>query len=112
MGATWVKIGKVAVDSGTLWLGDPCYVFHAQPPPADLGDSWRTFAQRQLARESKSPTGQVAQFLRDVPEKGWNALGVAVRTGYGDGVYDVEARLDPKDGRIAEVRVVFINPKG
>jgi hypothetical protein len=111
----WKKVGVVAVDSGTIWLGDPCYVLHREPTPPDLGKDWQDFSRRTFEREEKAGTPGVAQFQRHHSEEGycqgWEALGVTVSTGYGDGVYPVEVRRS-EDGRIAEVRIVFIKPKG
>ena len=104
MSAKWEKVGKIAVDSGSCWIGDPCYVMHHEPPPPDIGTTWAELSARLLQREKMRPFG-VAQFTRDGPH-GFTGLGVNVSTGYGDGIYNVEVRRD--DGRIAEVRVVFI----
>ena len=109
----WKKVGEVAVDAGMLWIGDPCYILFRDPPPDDLGGSWKEFVRRVFAREKGA--SKIAQFHRQNHEEGFtpdfSALGVTVSTGYGDGVYDVEARMDEETGRVAEVRVVFIKLK-
>ncbi len=108
----WNKVGKVAVDAGLLWIGDPCYILFRDPPD-DLGADWQEMVKRIFEREKDTPG--VAQFHCQPREEGFtaqfSALGVTVSTGYGDGVYDVEARMDEETGRVAEVRVVFIKPK-
>lgn len=111
MESDWRTVGKVAVDAGMLWIGDPCYILFRETPP-DLGGNWKELVRRIFAREQDSAHPGVAQFKRDPSEEGhdpnFDALGVTVATGFGDGVYDVEARYDAETGRIAEVRVVFI----
>jgi len=84
----WEKVGEVGVDAGLMWLGDPCYI---------MGDdatyrvhNWDNFCARLNLNKQ---TNQLK-------------AGVCVSTGYGDGVYPVEVKR--RDGRIAEVRIVFI----
>ena len=107
--APWEKVAKVAVDSGTLWIGDPCYVLHCESPPPDLGADYQEFVDRTFKREAQ-PSPGVAQFRRHPDEDGyaagWDFLGCTVSTGYGDGVYDVEVQRNA-EGRIMALRVVF-----
>ena len=93
----WEKVGDIGVDAGLCWLGDPCYILHAKPMPVEVGKDWGDFCDRIKGRDT-------AQFRFDLGHAG---LGVVVSTGWGDGCYPVEVRR--VDGRIAEVRVRFID---
>lgn len=100
----WEEVGEVAIDTGTLYLGEPRYFIDRKPK--DFGDgTWEDFMERQISREEET---HAAEFLLNNGNAG---LGVTVRTGWGDGIYPVEVRRHP-DGRIAEVRVVFIPEEG
>ncbi len=93
----WERVGAIGVDAGLCWIGDPCYVLHKEEgAPTSIGADWGEFCDR-MGRD-------VTQFNYDLGHAG---LGVCVATGYGDGFYPVEVRRS-EDGRIAEVRVVFI----
>jgi hypothetical protein len=87
----WETIGSIGVDSGLILLADPCHVLDPQRYMALLEQPVR------------------AHGLRDTscltPEGG--ALSVVTPTAEGDGLYDIEARYDPNEGRIIELRVVF-----
>ena len=109
----WKKVGRIGVDAGLCWVGDPCYILHKDNPPSDeydhdakpkeIGKDWREFCNILWKKEEKGD-GQTAQFNYDMGHAG---LGVAVQTGYGDGSYPVYVKYGP-EGRVAEVRVVFI----
>jgi hypothetical protein len=94
-------IGEIGVDAGVCWIGDPCYVLHADHPPKAIGRSWDEFCD-VLHADHKYPTCK--QFCYDLGHPG---LGVVVSTGYGDGVYPVYAEFND-EGRIAKVWVEFI----
>jgi hypothetical protein len=74
----FVKVGQIGVDSGMLWVGDPCYVIHAEEKKA-LGKDWDAFVTHYYAEES----GGTLSLER---------LGVALNTNQGDGLYDVLLR--------------------
>lgn len=90
----WRKIGIVDVDAGLCWIGDPCYLANGKGPMQD----WRKFCD-QLDHENGHQKWQ--------HELGHDGLGVSVSTGYGDGSYNVYAKKI--EGRISEVKVVFIS---
>lgn len=92
----WRKVGEIGVDVGMCWIGDPSYILFktAKTRAKSLGNSWDDFIG----------AGDDGQFNYD---HGAPGLGVCVSTGYGDGTYPVEARI--VDGRVAEVRIVFID---
>lgn len=92
------RIGQITVDAGLCWVGDPCYILHKEEPPPEIGKTWNEFCKAVGSSD-------VTNFTHSEEVEG---LGVCVSTGYGDGIYDVFVRRTPK-GRIAELRVVFIN---
>jgi hypothetical protein len=96
-------IGEIGVDAGLCWIGDPCYILHANPAPKAIGKDWDEFCDL-LHADANYPTSM--QFNYDLGHPG---LGVVVSTGYGDGVYPVYAEFND-EGRIVAVTVEFIEP--
>ena len=92
----WQEIGSVGVDSGQDWIGDPCYL-----APHD----------RVLPDPTPSPAENWDQFVDwfNTPyrQSAQHPLGVVALSGHGDGSYKVYAKY--YDGRIAELRIEFIN---
>ena len=98
----WEFAGTIGVDAGICWIGDPCYIHDAEYWPKEWGKTWEDFCETLSDKEGdKYPTA--VQFNYD---NGGAGLGICVSTGYGDGAYSVFTKK--KDGRIAEVKVVFI----
>jgi Protein of unknown function (DUF4241) len=95
------QIGEIGVDAGLCWIGDPCYILHADPKPKAIGKDWDQFCDI-LHADNEYPTCK--QFNYDLGHAG---LGVVVSTGYGDGVYPVFAEFND-EGRVAKVWVEFI----
>lgn len=99
-GNDWVHIGNVGVDSGTLMIGDPCYLNDKEDWNSELYDKWIV---GKLGEENKVSV-QISEMC---PEQA-----VAFESGFGDGCYEVYALV--KDygknlgKRIKEVRVVLI----
>lgn len=101
LSSEWQEVGQIGVDAGLCWIGDPCYCVtpDATEHPAQ---TWSDFC---LALWDDGDSS--------VDVKQWNykmghaGLGVSVSTGYGDGTYPVYVKRNA-EGRIAEVRVVFI----
>jgi len=89
----WKEIGKIFVDAGLCWVGDPCYTVtpDASHHPAK---SWDEFCDKL----DESPTKNYKQW--------GEGIGVTVQTGYGDGEYPVYAKFNG-DGRIMAVMVDF-----
>ena len=83
-------IGRMGVDAGICWIGDPCYVL---PDDAwnNPGADWDGFVREMLKNSHK-----------EFP------AGVCVTTGYGDGEYPVYADID-KNGVVHSVTVEFVN---
>jgi len=100
----WELVGNIGVDAGLCWIGDPCYCVtpDSSEHPAK---TWQEFCQILFAKEEVHPTGNCAQWQY---KAGHDGLGVTVETGWGDGFYPVYVRRS-NGGRIAEVRVVFID---
>jgi len=91
------KVGEIAVDAGLCWIGDPCYVLPDDASNADQVRDWGAFC-------NSVGDSQTTQFNF---KQGFAGLGVAVSTGWGDGMYPVYVEYSD-EGRIAKVEVVFI----
>jgi hypothetical protein len=103
--ANWVTVGKICVDAGLVWIGDPCYILHEKKLPKSLGKDWGDFCKK-LGRAC--PTTKSFLF-----NSGHEGLGVCAASGVGDGAYDVEALIEevPRMGkRVCAVKVTFIKP--
>jgi len=94
-------VGKIGIDAGLCWIGDPCYLANdsptrlaaSAPPPSH----WERFVEWLYPSDDADPW----RGAREHP------LGVVVGTGYGDGEYPVQVRRN-SEGRVAELLVVFI----
>jgi hypothetical protein len=94
----WVTIGTVGVDSGTLIIGDPCYL-----------DGEKLFDKVICPAFSKMNSGLALQIDKKCPNQA-----VAFESGFGDGLYSVEALVKEfrnSGERIKEVRIVLIGGK-
>jgi hypothetical protein len=96
---TWEAVGRVGVDSTTLWIGDPAYFADRRgtdPPPFDkrFPNGWDEFCE-EIADRPRTIT-----FAH-----GHEGLGALIPVG-DDGVFDVEVRRGA-DGYIAEVRIIL-----
>jgi hypothetical protein len=92
----WREAGVFMVDSGTVWIGDPSYIFHRDKPNAELGKNWEELTTRILSNKP--------QFDMDDGSPG---LGVCIPSGIGDGHYSVE--VCEVGGVIVEARIRFIS---
>lgn len=103
----WKLVGMMGVDAGLCWIGDPCYVIHAEELPKTLGKNWSEFCDTLL-----DPEGGPHSCL-DYKSYGYvsgrEGLGVAVSTGYGDGCYPVYVQIE--DGRVMRVLADFNPPE-
>jgi hypothetical protein len=98
---TMKQIGEIGVDAGLCWIGDPCYILHAEPAPKAIGKDWGEFCDL-LHEDGAYPTCKQLHY-----DLGHVGLGVVVSTGYGDGTYPVYAEFND-EGRVASVRVDFL----
>jgi hypothetical protein len=102
MESDWTQIGEIGVDAGICWIGDPCYIHPdgGENKPRGFGKNWEDFCDI-LGKLTNEHTESSCQFGK---------LGVCVSTGYGDGRYPVFVKYNDgnEKGRIAEVKVVFI----
>ncbi|MGW6600565.1 hypothetical protein [Streptomyces sp. NPDC055036] len=88
-----VEIGVVYVDSGTVFVGDPCYT--ATGDASNHIKTWPEWCER-------APFGEKPY---DVTEPAGRGLGLSIPTLYGDGSYPVYAELE--GGRVARVTIDF-----
>jgi len=87
-------IGKIGVDAGMCWVGDPSYIL-----PDDASERpglWKKLTAL-ISNKSFAPMNY---------EAGAEGLGVCVSSGYGDGVYSVYA--DIQDDIVHSIKVVFV----
>lgn len=92
------QIGTVFVDAGLIWVGDPCYV---------LGDDasnrvkdWSEFCDKLDGTKFSEPLGK--------------GIGLAIRSGLGDGEYPVY--IETKDmgdwgERVSSITIEFLEEK-
>lgn len=99
-------IGTVGVDAGMVWIGDPCYVIGEDAHHAP--QSWEEFLEALHDHEDGELAG-VSEALKDYGQ----GVGLAIPSGYGDGLYEVRAVIVPDDlnpgGEVVKsVTVTFI----
>lgn len=100
-----VLVGTIGVDAGLCWVGDPCYILHADKLPEDIGKNWMDFCDKIEGVDY--PT--LKQFNYDLGHPG---LGVCVSTGFGDGEYPVYAIVSDEGvwgKRVKSITVEFIS---
>lgn len=93
----WQRAGSVAVDSGQMMLCDPCYIKSDFESDVDAkpGMNYAGACKTTLSGRGFGNFG---------PGKFREAAFVC-GSGYGDGVYPVEVRVE--NGRVVELRVRF-----
>ena len=98
----WERVGQVAVDAGQIIVCDPCYIYESESAvQREVGGSRWADYHAFLKRIGFFDAGRGTQQI------GVEAA-VVVTSGDGDGVYDVFVART-KDGRVAELKVVFID---
>lgn len=90
-------IGTVGVDSGTMYIGDPCYISSDKRLHSKKG--WKTFCEEVFWTKQFEESGNT--------EIG-RGLAVVTDTAYGDGSYPVYV-TKTSEGRTASVTIVFID---
>lgn len=100
MEAEFVKIGFLTVDSGIIWLGDPCYILHQTDSINNIiGKDWMDFCS---IIDTNEQYGATSFSWSDDQESGF---GIAIESARGDGSYPVYARY--KNGVICEINIRF-----
>ena len=96
---SWVSAGRVGVDSGQIMVVDPCYIGNDFDNNQG-GQAWEPAAYSgQLNYQGVSAISLASNF-------GQASEAVVTSSGYGDGVYPVEVRLN-EDNRVMELRIKF-----
>lgn len=80
-------VGYCGVDSGLIWIGDPCYLKRSQ---FTKDEDWPEFCES----------------LRKIELPSENNFGVLTDNRIGDGEYPVYVHKD-KDGRVRKMEIVF-----
>lgn len=95
-----IEVGKIGVDAGLCWLGDPAYFWPKeesdQEPAITRIGTWGDFVDQLHSTDHPS-------------YHSFDILGAVTMTGIGDGVYPVYALVDEK-GMVYQATVVFIPP--
>lgn len=94
----WVSAGTVAVDSGQIMIVDPCYI--GNEFDNNQGQAW------EPAAYSGQLNYQGVSAISIADTYGQASEAVVTSSGYGDGVYPVEVRLN-EDNRVVELRISF-----
>ena len=105
----FVKIGEVGVDTGMIWIGDPCYLQDTNETNRNIFSNWDGFINWFHGAEplERDKPHHSPPLTKQYPKE----KGVIASTGFGDGVYTVYAKFtkDKHMGRrVAEIRVVFL----
>lgn len=96
---SWISAGSVGVDSGQIMVVDPCYIGNDFDNNQG-GQAWEPAAYSgQLNYQGVSAISLASNF-------GQAGEAVVTSSGYGDGVYPVEVRLND-DNRVVELRIRF-----
>jgi hypothetical protein len=91
------RIGEVFVDSGLIWVGDPCVFW---PKEGDTSSLQERIGTRQ----------QFCNRIQETPyphHYNFSGLGVAVTSGYGDGIYPIWATIE--DEVITSVTIELVS---
>jgi hypothetical protein len=87
-------IGKIGIDAGMCWVGDPSYIL-----PNDASERPGIWKKLITLINNKS-------FASINYKSGAEGAGVCVTSGYGDGFYSVYA--DIQDDIVHSIKVVFV----
>ena len=91
----WKLIGKISVDSGLVFIGDPCYLSDKNP-----FKDWNGFCDKIDGKTTAAITHRL-----EVDDTNDCAMGIISSTGWGDGIYDVLALIDR--GQVKEIRILL-----
>ena len=111
-------IGSVGVDSGQLFITDPCYIKHQEQGngqwnmewvDTDNGRSYKTLPDPTLDGETKNFYSKVCEANGSSDRDGVEVeLGVAFGTTHGDGTYAVKGVFDDDNVMVG----IFIDMDG
>jgi|688.fasta_scaffold22546_12 hypothetical protein len=87
------QIGVIGVDSGLVWIGDPCYLLDDERPKS-VGKDWSEFCD--IINTNKDEETSSIPFNYDMGHKG---LGVCSSTKWGDGTYPVYGIFEKGEDR-------------
>lgn len=90
---TWKKIGVIGVDSGTCFIGDPCYLIDENTKP------------NCKSIKEKLENMEADHVQLDYPKTNRPGLGVITCTGVGDGEFSVYEKTSKKG--IKQIKIVF-----
>lgn len=110
----WTKVGTIGVDSGSVAVGDPCYVNGADASHG--AKTWEHFLEKTwpLTFDPQAGFGlsdaekraKSNEELNVANVMGQAGIGIVVSSGYGDGEYPVYIRKNA-EGRVMGVMVDF-----
>tara|TARA_R110002020_G_scaffold15801_5_gene56391 strand:- start:1851 stop:2219 length:369 start_codon:yes stop_codon:yes gene_type:complete len=99
-------VGLVAVDSGCIHIGDPCYTMTTDgtycQDSKDKQLDWSGFCSLMFDEDGNT----LNEVSKGVQECLGDSIGLVVSSGYGDGEYPVT--VTRHGGRVASVTVHFI----
>jgi len=95
----WLPAGTVGVDSGQIMIVDPCYITN-EFDNNNGSQEWDPAAHSGQLNYQGVSAVSLAEIY------GQANCAVVSSSGYGDGVYPVEVRLN-EDNRVIELRIRF-----
>ena len=100
-------VGHLGVDAGLMMLGDPCYIVPDDSTirrrlAAGTGELWYKFLDQYVPDSDAGP-------VYHVEGDAGGALALVCRSGVGDGIYPVTARINQKDGTVYSLTITFID---
>jgi len=92
-------IGRIAVDAGVVYIGDPCYLYSDIIDGGGLGETWEDVCDKLFKDEGPFTV---------IPFNGGSeGQGVISSTHWGDGVYPVYAEMDTERNTPKRIIIEF-----
>jgi hypothetical protein len=102
----WVKVATICVDSGIIFVGDPCYSITSD---ADYNvRTWNEFCKNIFDPKSQVAE-EVSAAIKGNDEKYDQSLGLVIRSGLGDGCYPVYVKYSDEGNWGVRVEAVMID---